>query len=266
MANHTGHRPALRTRLPLAALHDRRRSTLRAFLPLAALSLAACAVPDSSEGAEDHTPVASVPAQPTVAKPASDIPSMIVAEAVRQGPVPPALALAVAKVGSNMASSALGAAGTVGTMQIPPRLAAEFNADADDLRDAEPNIRAGIAYLAALQARYAGDWRLALSHYRGGPLQEMNKGLAPHQFTRPYVRDVLRWWRLYRHGPLVSAWLRKAQGLPRFGPPDAGAMPGLHPLRQVEHSPAALAPRPATGRAHSGGRWRAVTGGARRFR
>ena len=187
-----------------------------------------------------------------VAGPAIDVESMVVAEAVRQGAVPPALALAVAKVGSNIAGSALGAAGTVGTMQIPPPLAEEFNMDADDLRDAEPNIRASIACLAALQARYAGDWTLVLSHYRGGPLKETDGVFAPHRFTRRYVQDVLRWWRLYRHDPLVGAWLRKAQGLPRFGSAGGGM-----------HGPAAVAARAAPARTQIGGRWRAVTGRGR---
>ena len=171
---------------------------------------------------------------------------MIVAEA-RQGGVPPALALAVAQVGSNIASSALDAAGAVGTMQIPPALADEFDFDMDDLPEAASNIRAGIACLAALHKRYAGDWQLALSHYRGGPLKEAHGMFVPHSFTRRYVRDVLRWWRLYRHDPLAGAWLRKVQGLPRFS--DSGSGGGGH----------------APVRADIGGRWQAVTGG-RRFR
>ena len=227
------------------------RSVLRTFLPLAALWLAACAVPDSSEG--PAVPVVPIPDQPLLAGPATDIKAMIVIEAVRQGTVPPALALAVAKVGSNIAGVALGASGAVGTMQIPPRLADEFDMDADDLRSAEPNIRASIACLAELHARYAGDWRLALSHYRGGPLQETNGGFTPHQFTRRYVRDVLRWWRLYRNDPLIGAWLRKTQGLPRFSA--AGDMRG----------PAVVAASAAPTRAYGSGRWHAVTGG-RRFR
>ena len=180
------------------------RSALKASLPLAIFWLAACAEPQPTEGAADAAPAASAEVPSTVSEPASDIRAMIATEAARQGGVPPTLALAVAKVGSNIASSALDATGTVGTMQIPPALADEFDLDADDLRDAAPNIRAAIACLAALGERYAGDWQLALSHYRGGPLKKANStfaSFAPHSFTRPYVRDVLRWWRLYRHDP-----------------------------------------------------------------
>ena len=188
-----------------------------------------------------------------VAVPASDIRTMIVAEAARQS-VPAALALAVAKVGSNVATSALGATGAVGTMQIPPALADEFDLDTDDLHEAASNIRAGLACLAALEKRYSGDWRLALSHYRGGPLEETNGAFAPHSFTQRYVRDVLRWWRRYRHDPLTAAWLRKAQGLPRFVASSA---------KGGRYAPVAVAQRLAFEHADFRGRWRAVACGHR---
>ena len=150
------------------ARNEERRSALRAALPLAIVCLAACAAPESGESVADAAPAATAEVPALAAAPASDIRTMIAAEAVHKGGVPPALALAVAKVGSNLAASALDATGAVGTMQIPPALADEFDLDADDLHAAAANIRAGIACLAALQERYGGDWRLALSHYRGG--------------------------------------------------------------------------------------------------
>ena len=264
MANKDGGRPAVGT-----------------FLPLVVLSLAACAVPDT-EGADaaasaNLPEIAPVVGEGTRSQQrwmganssfgdarsergphhlsrASAVRMRIATEAARHG-VPPALALAVAKVGSNMASNALGAAGAVGTMQIPPALADEFDLDAGDLHEAGTNIHAGIACLAALRERYAGDWQLALSHYRGGPLQEADNVPQPHAFTRRYVRDVLRWWRLYRHDPLTSAWLRKVQGLPRF----------VSASRGRGQAPVAVAATPAPMRANAGGRWRAVPDG-RRFR
>ena len=261
------------------ANNDGGRSAAGASIPLAVLWLAACAVPDSTGGPADAEAAALGDARPVVAESASlrrgygvrtladasgapwapasaasDIPAMIVAEA-RQGGVPPALALAVAQVGSNTASSALDATGAVGTMQISSALANEFDLDVDDLPEPAANIRAGIACLAALQERYAGDWQLALSHYRGGPLKEAHGAFLPHHFTRRYVRDVLRWWRLYRHDPLTGAWLRKVQGLPRFASGSGGG----------RSEPVPLAARPAPEAAEVGGRWRTVAGG-RRFR
>lgn len=255
------------------------RSAAGASIPLAVLWLAACAVPDSTEGAADPASAAFGEVAPVVAEPASrhhghgaepffagargdrwtpvsagasDIPAMIVAEA-RQAGVPPALALAVAQVGSNIASGALNAAGAVGTMQIPPALANEFDLDVDDLPEPAANIRAGIACLAALQERYAGDWQLALSHYRGGILKEAHGTFVPHSFTRRYVRDVLRWWRLYRHDPLTGAWVRKVQGLPRFASGSGGG----------RSAPVALPAGPAPERTEVGGRWRTVADGGR---
>ena len=105
-------------------------------LSLVALWLAACAMPDS-EGATDAAPADLAEVQPMAAQPArspqrrdsavhwlepehserwphgsagaSDIRTMIVVEAARHRGVPPALALAVAKVGSNFAARALDA-------------------------------------------------------------------------------------------------------------------------------------------------------------
>lgn len=235
------------------ARNERRRSVARTSLPLTVFWLAACAVPDSTEGAAEAAPTARAEIPSMAAAPASDVRTMIVTEAARQN-VPAALALAVAKVGSNVATSALGATGAVGTMQIPPALADEFDLDTDELHEAASNVHAGLACLAALHGRYAGDWQLALSHYRGGPLNAANGSFAPHSFTRRYVRDVLRWWRHYRHDPLAAAWLRKAQGLPRFVASSASG--GRY---------APVSATPAFQHASFGGRWRAVTGG-RRFR
>lgn len=259
--------------------NDNGSSAVRTSLPLAVFWLAACTVPDTEGADTAAADVAEV--GPMVAEPAngqrrlgaspwlepersgrwphdsaraSDIRTMIVKEAARQGNVPPALALAVAKVGSNVASRALGAAETVGTMQIRPALADEFDMDVDDLHEAASNIRAGIACLAALQERYAGDWRLALSHYRGGPLAEADGMFVPHSFTRRYVRDVLRWWRLYRHDPLTAAWLRKVQGLPRFAAGPPGAKRGTATVAATSRGPA---------HPDVGGRWRVVSGGRR---
>lgn len=264
MTNKEGGRPAAGTSLSLAVLW-----------------LAACAMPDT-EGTKDTVPADLADAHPVTVEPArdlhrrdgatpwlelgrserwphnsahtSDIRTMIVVEAARHEGVPPALALAVAKVGSNFATKALDAAGAVGTMQIPPALANEFEMDADDLHEATSNIRAGIACLAALQERFAGDWRLALSHYRGGPMSEANGTFAPHLSTRRYVREVLRWWRLYRHDPLTAAWLRKVQGLPRFAAGSSGARHGAATVAVTSGGPA---------HANVGGRWRVVAGGRR---
>lgn len=256
-------------------------SAARASVPVVVFWLAACTVPET-EGATGAAAADPAKVEPPVAVPsgslrggganhwlererggrwaddlpASDIRTMVVTEAARQGSVPPALALAVAKVGSNIANRALGAAGAVGTMQIRPALADEFGADTDGLREPASNVRAGIACLAALQERYAGDWQLALSHFRGGPLKEADGTFAPHSFTRSYVRDVLRWWRLYRHDPLIGAWLRKMQGLPRFVASGSSVR---------RYAPIAVAATPAPVRTDVGGRWRAVADG-RRFR
>lgn len=124
----------------------------------------------------------------------TDIKQMVIEEA-QNSRVPPALALAVAKVESDFQENALSTAGARGVMQIMPKTARdEFGVDADELWQARLNIQLGIDYLERLYDQYGGRWDLALSHYNGGTLKG-GKGAdaKAHSYTRKYVADVLRW-------------------------------------------------------------------------
>ena len=174
---------------------------------------------DGSDGAA--VAARQVPAGAAVSTQAStqDVRRMVAQEAIRNGAVPPALALAVARVGSGFSVRALGVSGATGTLQAPSNLAGcGVDAPPEDLGEPLGGIRAGLACLANLRQRYAGDWELALAHYRGGAPDAAGGGFAPRDYARPYVRSVLRWWRLYRNDPVTAAWLRRMQGLPRFAP------------------------------------------------
>ena len=129
----------------------------------------------------------------------TEVKRMLIEEA-RNSVVPPALALAVAKVESDFQDRVRSHKGARGVMQIMPATArGEFGVDADELWDPRLNVQLGIDYLERLHAQYGGRWELALSHYNGGTLKG-GKGAdaKPHGYTRKYVADVMRWWQRYQ--------------------------------------------------------------------
>ena len=124
----------------------------------------------------------------------------IVIEEAQRSTVPPALALAVAKVESDFQERVRSHKGARGVMQIMPATArGEFGVDADELWDPRLNIQLGIDFLERLYVQYGGEWELALSHYNGGTLKGGKGSYAkPHSYTRKYVADVMRWWQRYQ--------------------------------------------------------------------
>ena len=124
----------------------------------------------------------------------------IVIEEAQRSTVPPALALAVAKVESDFQERVRSHKGARGVMQIMPATArGEFGVDADELWDPRLNVQLGIDFLERLYAQYGGEWELALSHYNGGTLKGGKGSYAkPHSYTRKYVADVMRWWQRYQ--------------------------------------------------------------------
>lgn len=130
----------------------------------------------------------------------------IVIEEAQRSTVPPALALAVAKVESDFQERVRSHKGARGVMQIMPATArGEFGVDADELWDPRLNIQLGIDFLERLYAQYGGEWELALSHYNGGTLKGGKGSYAkPHSYTKKYVADVMRWWQRYQDQ--ANAW------------------------------------------------------------
>ena len=119
--------------------------------------------------------------------------------AAENGIVPPALALAVAKVESSFRADAKSSAGAEGVMQIMPATAkGVFDISADKLRDPKINVRLGVSYLERLYRQYGGRWDLALSHYNGGSLKRQNGRYVAHSYTRGYVAKVMRYWRQFQ--------------------------------------------------------------------
>lgn len=131
----------------------------------------------------------------------NEVMQMISDEATRNGSVPVALALAVARIESNFNDCAISAAGARGVMQIMPS-----SLDTIDLMDPQTNIRLGVAFLEHLYHRYGQDWELALSHYNGGRLRNDGSRFVAHRYTRHYVAEVLRWSRFYQSDGTAMAF------------------------------------------------------------
>ncbi len=140
------------------------------------------------------------PAQANVGNPPSraEVKRMIVqeAEATR---VPPALALALAKVESDFQANALSSAGARGVMQIMPATArGEYGVQAELLWQPRINIRLGIHFLRRLIARYHGRVDLALSYYNGGSAVGDLPRARIIPATRNYVKRVKFLQKRYR--------------------------------------------------------------------
>ena len=138
----------------------------------------------------------------------SEVTQIIAEEAAKNGHVPLPMALAVAKVESDMRDDAVSTAGARGVMQIMPATAmGEFGVPAAALGEPRLNVRLGIAYLERLHNRYSGDWELALSHYNGGALPATAGHYVAHDYTRQYVADVMKWSDVYRNDATLMAAL-----------------------------------------------------------
>lgn len=174
-------------------------------------------------------------AAPALAETPEEVQRMIVQEAVVNR-VPTALALALAKVESNFDERALSPVGARGVMQIMPKTAQdEFGVGAEYLWNARTNVRLGLKYLTQLYDMYGKRWDLALSHYNGGSLKGGTGADAlPHDYTKQYVADVLRWQQVFAKNGFIAASVsagskRPLYNGPRYGAPRLGSVwqPGV---------------------------------------
>jgi soluble lytic murein transglycosylase-like protein len=160
-----------------------------------------------------------------------DVQRMVIEEAMKSR-VPPALALAVARVESNFQPQAQSPVGARGVMQIMPKTArGVFGVHESQLWNARLNIRLGITFLEQLYDQYGRRWDLALSHYNGGTLAGGSGATArPHDYTRKYVADVQRWQRYYESPAAFRADLARARVQTRPGRPAPNLRQRIDPL------------------------------------
>ncbi len=126
----------------------------------------------------------------------------IVIEEAQSLSVPPALALALAKVHSDFQGDALSSRGDLGVMQLPPQTAARLNVSRDELWQPRLNIQVALEKLVA-QFEHYGNWELALAAYHGeqlnvsgvpgGGVEGAGSQAVPAPRSENFVATVLRW-------------------------------------------------------------------------
>ena len=107
--------------------------------------------------------------------------------------VTPALAIAVAKVESDLRHDAVSHKGAIGVMQIMPRTGLlEFGVKRKDLFNPIINVKIGVKFLDQLIKKYRGNIGVALSHYNGGSAVGVWPNVKIIPATYPYVVKVLK--------------------------------------------------------------------------
>ncbi|MEX2615200.1 MAG: lytic transglycosylase domain-containing protein [Alphaproteobacteria bacterium] len=143
--------------------------------------------PEPRLGAEPA--VFRVPGKGAAVRPPDEIIALVHRLAPRYG-LAPKLVLAVIETESAFSTDAVSSRGAVGLMQLIPATARRFGVR--NSRDAEQNLRGGMAYLRWLLSYFRGDLRLALAGYNAGEGAVRRVGGVPNYTeTRNYVRRIL---------------------------------------------------------------------------
>jgi soluble lytic murein transglycosylase len=114
----------------------------------------------------------------------------------------PALLRAVIKTESDFRQHAVSRKGAVGLMQLMPATATTLRVS--DVYDSMQNIRGGAKQLRHLLNLYQGDLPLALAAYNAGVHRVKERRVPRIRETRAYVRNVLRYYEVFRSHPQPS--------------------------------------------------------------
>lgn len=121
---------------------------------------------------------------------ASDDISKIIEFTAKKYGVDSKLAMAVAKVESNLQPDVISSVGAVGVMQLMPETAQGLGVRNN--KDPRENIDGGVRYLKELITTFDGDIPKAVAAYNAGP-QAVKKynGTPPYPETQAYVKKVM---------------------------------------------------------------------------
>jgi soluble lytic murein transglycosylase len=114
----------------------------------------------------------------------------------------PALLRAVIKTESDFRQHVVSHKGAVGLMQLTPATAVSLRVN--NVYDSIQNIRGGAKQLRHLLNLYQGDLPLALAAYNAGVHRVKDHKIPRIRETRAYVRNVLRYYEVFRSHPQSS--------------------------------------------------------------
>lgn len=143
-------------------------------------------------GTPAAAPAAPKPAPAPSASPSAAQLKTMVADTARRMGVDPSLALAFAMQESSFRQNVTSSAGAIGTMQVMPtsgEWASQLVGRPLDLRNAQDNVTAGVAIIAAL-VKTSPSLEIAIASYYQGQYSVMNRGM--YEDTKDYVASVLK--------------------------------------------------------------------------
>lgn len=122
----------------------------------------------------------------------------------------PELVRAVIRQESNFNYRDISHKGAQGLMQLMPDTAKKLGVQ--DAFDPWENIHGGTRYLRMMIENFNGDLPKALAAYNAGPSVVKKYGtIPPYQETQGYVKNVLRYYQMYRGGQLYAFEDKKGQ-------------------------------------------------------
>lgn len=141
---------------------------------------------------------APIPAPAQSSSPSSTQLKAMVADTARRMGVDPSLAQAFAMQESSFRQNVTSSAGAIGTMQVMPSSgawASQLVGRTLDLHNAQDNITAGVAIIAAL-VRTSPSTQIAIASYYQGQYSVMNRGM--YEDTKAYVASVLKYQQSFK--------------------------------------------------------------------
>ncbi len=122
-------------------------------------------------------------------------------EAAQLYQLPESFIRAVIKQESDFNPYSVSSSGASGLMQLMPQTAQSMSVR--DVFDPRQNILGGTRFLRVLANMFNGDLVLTVAAYNAGPNAVIrHAGVPPYEQTQHYVRQVLRYYYLYRGGQM----------------------------------------------------------------
>jgi hypothetical protein len=122
-------------------------------------------------------------------------------EAAQLYQLPEAFIRAVIKQESDFNPYSVSSSGASGLMQLMPQTAQSMSVR--DVFEPRQNILGGVRFLRVLANMFNGDLVLTVAAYNAGPNAVIrHAGVPPYEQTQHYVRQVLRYYYLYRGGQM----------------------------------------------------------------